>query len=101
MQRKTPADIPTRSGINALREQLFAKALRQGLGKAAEVLVVADGAVWIWNLVKDRLGRARQRVGLFHAKERLWAVAHATVTPQIIETRLKSKRIGSLRFTKW
>ena len=69
--------VMTRKGIEALREQLFAEALRHGLVQAAEVLVIADGAVWIWNLVEDRFKQARQRLDLFHAKEHLWAVAHA------------------------
>ena len=67
--------VMTRQGIDALRDQLFAEALRHGLAKAAKVLVVADGAVWIWNLVSDRFERADQRLDLFHAKEHLWTVA--------------------------
>src|SRR5579864_22946 len=41
--------VMTRGGIDALRHQLYAECLRHGLGKAADVLVVADGAMWIWN----------------------------------------------------
>ena len=67
----------TRGGIDALREQLFAECLRQGAGQADEVLVVADGAMWIWKLVGDRFGQARQRLDFYHASEHLWAVAHA------------------------
>lgn len=69
--------VMTRGGLDALREQLFAEASRHGLGQAAEVLVVADGAVWIWNLVDDRFPQARQRLDLYHAKQHLWAVAEA------------------------
>jgi len=69
--------VMTRGGIDALREQIWAEASRHGLGQAADVLVVADGAVWIWNLVDDRFPQARQRLDLFHAKQHLWAVAEA------------------------
>lgn len=69
--------VMTRGGLDALREQLFAEASRHGLGQARDVLVVADGAVWIWNLVDDRFPQARQRLDLFHAKQHLWAVAEA------------------------
>jgi transposase len=69
--------VMTRIGIDALREQLYAESLRQGLGQATEVLVIADGAPWIWNLVEDRFEQARQRLDLFHAKEHLWTLAHA------------------------
>jgi hypothetical protein len=70
----------TRGGMDALKEQLWAEAMRHGLGRANEVLVVADGAVWIWNLVEDRFRQARQRVDFYHVSEHLWAVAH-TVHP--------------------
>jgi hypothetical protein len=69
--------VMTRGGIDALREQLFAECLRHGAGQAAEVLVVADGAMWIWNLVADRFSAATQRLDFYHASEHLWAVAHA------------------------
>jgi hypothetical protein len=69
--------VMTRTGVDGLRKQLWAEAQRQGLGRAARVLVIADGAVWIWNLVKDRFEKAEQRLDLFHAKEHLWAVARA------------------------
>jgi hypothetical protein len=67
----------TRGGTDALKQQLWAEAMRHGLGQAQEVLVLADGAVWIWNLVKDRFGQARQRLDPWHALQHLWSVAHA------------------------
>jgi len=69
--------VMTRSGVEALREQLFAQAQRHGLAQAAKVLVVADGALWIWNLTGDRFAQAQQRLDYYHASQHLWAVAHA------------------------
>jgi hypothetical protein len=69
--------VMTRQGVDSLREQLFAEAQRHGLAQAAKVLVVADGAVWIWNLTGDRFGQAHQRLDYYHASQHLWAVAHA------------------------
>jgi hypothetical protein len=66
----------TRGGVDALKEQLWAEAMRHGLGRAAEVLIVADGAVWIWNLAGDRFASARQRVDFYHVSQHLWSVAH-------------------------
>jgi hypothetical protein len=66
----------TRLGIEALSAQLYREALARGLGQAQLVLVIADGALWIWNLAKDRFPNARQCLDLFHAEEHLWAVAH-------------------------
>ena len=67
----------TRGGIDALRDQIWAEASRRGLGRANEVLIVADGAVWIWNLAADRFPGARQRVDYYHVSEHLWTVARA------------------------
>lgn len=69
--------VMTRGGLEALKQQLWAEAMRHGLGLAQEVLVIADGAVWIWNLVTDRFAEARQRLDPWHALQHLWAVAHA------------------------
>ena len=66
----------TRLGLEALSGQLYREALARGLDQAQLVLVIADGALWIWNLAKDRFPDARQQLDLFHAEEHLWAVAH-------------------------
>ena len=92
--------VMTRGGVDALREQLFAECLRQGLGQAGEVLVVADGALWIWNLVSDRFAQATQRLDFYHASEHLWAVAHAlhpedpSAAYQWIQPLLKKLKAG-------
>lgn len=67
----------TRGGVEALKQQLWAEAMRHGLGRANEVLIVADGAAWIWNLAGDRFAGARQRVDFYHVSQHLWAVAHS------------------------
>ena len=53
------------------------EALRGGLGRAREVLVVADGAPWIWNVVKDRWAGAHQLLDFYHASQHLWALGEA------------------------
>lgn len=65
----------TCGGVDALQEQLWAEAQRRGLGRAHQVLIVADGAVWIWNLAGDRFAGARQRGDFYHVRQRLWSVA--------------------------
>jgi hypothetical protein len=66
--------VATRQGIDALREQLHAEALRRGLGQAASALVIGDGAVWVWRLADDRFPQARQRLDFYHAVQHLAAV---------------------------
>lgn len=92
--------VMTRAGIEGLREQLFAEAQRQGLAQAAKVLVVADGALWIWNLTGDRFGAAQQRLDYYHASQHLWAVAQVlhpedgTAARAWIEPLLKKLKRG-------
>jgi hypothetical protein len=68
--------VATRLGLEALMAQLYREALQRGFAQAEHVLVIADGAVWIWNLAKDRFPDATQRLDLWHGDEHLWAVAH-------------------------
>lgn len=65
----------TRLGVEALMSQLYRQAIDCGLGQAREVLVIADGAAWIWKAVNDRFPKARCRLDLYHGDEHLWAVA--------------------------
>jgi hypothetical protein len=69
--------VATREGIDSLRQQLHAEAMRRGLGQAAGALVIADGAAWIWRLADDRFPEARQRLDFYHAVQHLAAVGRA------------------------
>jgi hypothetical protein len=69
--------VATRQGIDALREQLHAEAMRRGLGQAAGALIIADGAAWIWRLADDRFPEARQRLDYYHAFQHLASVGRA------------------------
>ena len=76
--------VATRQGIEPMMKQLHREAMRRGLAQAKQVLVIADGAVWIWNAAQDRYSEAVQRLDLFHANAYLWAVAnqiHGANTP--------------------
>ena len=90
--------IATRQGIEPMMKQLHTEAMRRGLAQAQRVLVIADGAVWIWNAVEDRFSEAVQRLDLFHANAYLWAVAnqiHGAGTPaarQWVKPLLKQVR---------
>lgn len=68
--------VATRHGIEPMMKQLHREAMRRGLAQAQRVLVIADGAIWIWNAVEDRFSEATQRLDLFHANAYLWAVAN-------------------------
>jgi hypothetical protein len=67
--------VATRRGIDSFQRQLYAEALQRGLLTAETVLIIADGAIWIWNLAEDRFKGAKQRVDLHHVQEHLWDLA--------------------------
>jgi hypothetical protein len=67
--------VATRQGLESFKRQLHAEALQRGLQQAENVLVIADGAVWIWKLAEDKFKGASQRLDMFHAKQHLWDLA--------------------------
>ena len=48
-----------------------AEALRRGLGQAAKVVFIGDGAAWIWELARVNFPAALLILDLYHALERL------------------------------
>jgi hypothetical protein len=68
--------VATRRGVPSFQRQLYAEALQRGLLKAESVLILADGAIWIWNLANDRFKDARQRIDLHHVQQHLWTLAY-------------------------
>jgi hypothetical protein len=55
---------------------IVAEVYQQAHGpQAAEVLVLADGAHWIWNLVQEIMPHAVQVLDFSHAKHYLWEAA--------------------------
>ena len=54
------------------------EARRMGLGKAKRVYIVMDGAIWLWNIFKDRFEIcATGTLDFYHASQHLHALAEA------------------------
>ena len=51
--------------------RLYMEAARRGVANAVVVVVLGDGAKWIWNLAEEHFPNAVQIVDLFHAKEHM------------------------------
>lgn len=62
---------------NELGRRLHWQALRRGLGRAKWILVVGDGAAWIWNVCADRWAKAQELLDFYHASEHLWELGRA------------------------
>jgi hypothetical protein len=61
----------------AFGQRIYQEAKRRGLDRAAEVCVLGDGALWIWNIADEQFYGATQIVDLYHAREHYWNVAKA------------------------
>lgn len=54
---------------------ISAEARRRGSAKATEMVILGDGAAWIWNLAKAHFPNATHIVDLYHAREHLGDLA--------------------------
>jgi hypothetical protein len=81
-----------------LGRRLHWEALRRGLGRAQWILVVADGAPWIWNVAADRWANAVELLDFWHASEHLWELGRALYgeagAKKWVENRLHELRHG-------
>ena len=57
--------------------RLSTVAQSMGLSRAKEVVILADGAKWIWNLAEEQFPGAVQIVDEYHARQHVWEVARA------------------------
>jgi hypothetical protein len=83
--RKRPERVEIRahsfSYVSALEEaqnfgwRLWQEAVRRGVLKSDEVVVLGDGAHWIWNIAEKHFPRATQIVDWYHASEYIWTAA--------------------------
>ncbi len=55
--------------------RLWMEALRRGVPRAHDSIVIGDGAHWIWDLAQEHFGSSWQVVDWYHAKEHLHRVA--------------------------
>jgi hypothetical protein len=86
-----------------LGRRLHAEALRHGLGRARNTLVLGDGAAWIWNTAADRWRGAIEVLDFYHASQHIWELGRAVVhgdEPQVaawVKLRLHRLRHGQER----
>jgi len=68
-------------GAEASGRRIYAEAIRRGLGQAEMVIVLGDGAPWIWGIVALHFPFATQIVDLYHAREHLANLGKAIYGP--------------------
>jgi hypothetical protein len=57
--------------------RLYAEAVRRGVERAGEVVILGDGALWIWRLAEEHFPGAIQILDFWHASQHVWRVAQA------------------------
>jgi hypothetical protein len=53
-------------------KRLYVEAWKRGWSRAANKVVLGDGAEWIWNIAHQHFPGATQIVDLYHARQHLW-----------------------------
>jgi len=77
--------VARRTACGGFGKLLYTLACQSGLKRAEQVVVIGDGAHWIWDLACEQFPGAVQIVDLYHAQEHVWDVTHAVfgrTTPQ-------------------
>lgn len=69
--------VRTQGDSTDLGQRLHWEALRGGLGRAKDILVVADGIPWIWNLKANRWPQGRELLDFWHGSQHLWSLGRA------------------------
>jgi hypothetical protein len=87
---RAPSYVAAREGAAPFGRRLLAEAARRGaldivrwegrrtgagLAVLRDVLVLGDGARWIWTLAAEHFGERRELVDFYHASEHLWKSA--------------------------
>jgi len=62
--------------------RIFTEAIRRGSRRAEQLIVIGDGAHWIWNLADEHFPGATQIVDLYHAREHLSDLAKLLYGPR-------------------
>jgi Uncharacterised protein family (UPF0236) len=83
-------------------KQWEALALSCGSLRAKCLVVIGDGAAWIWNLVSARFPRAVQILDFYHASEYVAAVARAVFGEQeSLRSAWLTSRLHELKHSQW
>jgi len=67
--------VVARADADGFGWQLWAEACRRGVALSTDVVVIGDGAHWIWNLADLHFPQATQIVDWYHASQYVWRAA--------------------------
>jgi hypothetical protein len=67
-------------------QHVYVEAARRGLHQAEEVIVLGDGAEWIWNHIADVCDDPVEILDFYHASQHVWAAGQALYGEDTPET---------------
>lgn len=73
--RGSSSYVATMEPVATFATLIDAEAARRGSARARQVIVLGDGAAWIWNLAADHFPKATHIVDLYHARQHLHDLA--------------------------
>ena len=71
----------------AFGTRIYAEAIRRGVSRAAKVIILGDGAHWIWGIAEEHFYGAIQIVDLYHAQEHLAVIAKLVYGTSAIKSK--------------
>lgn len=74
-EMKSAVYVAAQDGCDEFGRRVYAQAVLSGLRRAKEVVVLGDGAEWIWNLVLTHFPGCVQILDYYHACEHIWELA--------------------------
>ena len=83
-------------GPRDFAQALWAEARHRQWTQAADTIIVADGAAWIWNIVEEHFYDSVQAIDWYHASEHLAQAAHLVYgegTPQAQTWRTEHENV--------
>ena len=83
--------VARRTAKGDFDQLLYGLACQSGLSQAKQVVILGDGALWIWKLAGEHFPEAVQIVDLYHAQEHVWQVGRAVYGPQTEAAELWAK----------
>lgn len=88
--------VARRTTAEDFASRIYALAQAAGVHRASEVVILGDGAKWIWGIAEEQFAGAVQIVDEYHAREHLWNVAHAAFPAQTAEREAWAKKVSDL-----
>ena len=86
--REVTRYVGTLEDSEAFGRRFYVEGLKLGLGENPEVVVIADGAHWIWNEADKNLPENRvEIIDFYHASEKLWTAAKLAFGEESPETK--------------